>query len=51
MLLNLRNEEAGQNLIEYALLSALLVIAAAAVLGDVANAIKTIFSKIIAQLP
>jgi Flp pilus assembly pilin Flp len=50
MLLNLHNEEAGQDLIEYALLAALLVVAAAALLGNVATAIKSEFSKVIAQL-
>jgi pilus assembly protein Flp/PilA len=50
MLLNLYNEEAGQDLIEYALLAALLVIAAIALLGTVASSIKSEFSKIVAQL-
>ena len=50
MLLNLHNEEAGQDLIEYALLAALLVLAGVTLLKTVGTSISSEFSKIIAQL-
>ncbi|HYY68716.1 MAG TPA: Flp family type IVb pilin [Terriglobales bacterium] len=50
LLRDLHKDEAGQDLIEYALLAALLVVAAVAVLGQVATAINSEFSKLVAQL-
>jgi len=50
MLLNLHKEEAGQDLIEYALLAALLVLAGVTLLKSVGTAISSEFSKVVAQL-
>ena len=49
-LLSLHHEETGQDLIEYALLAALLVLAAVTLIGQVGTAISSEFSKVIAQL-
>lgn len=45
-LANLHKEEAGQDLIEYALVVALIALAATAGMGFLAAAINTAFSKI-----
>ncbi|HLI29684.1 MAG TPA: Flp family type IVb pilin [Terriglobia bacterium] len=39
------NEEAGQDLVEYAILIALLALAAVATLGTLSNTIKSVFSN------
>ncbi|HYY69241.1 MAG TPA: Flp family type IVb pilin [Terriglobales bacterium] len=50
ILLNLHKEESGQDLIEYVMLAALLVIAAIVLLGTVAQHINSEFSRVIAAL-
>jgi pilus assembly protein Flp/PilA len=47
---SLHNEESGQDLIEYALLAALIAVALIASMGAVATGVSTEFSLIIAQL-
>ncbi|HYY69242.1 MAG TPA: Flp family type IVb pilin [Terriglobales bacterium] len=49
-LLQLYKDESGQDLIEYVMLAALLVIAAIVLLGTVASSINSEFSKVIAAL-
>jgi pilus assembly protein Flp/PilA len=46
LLLNLHREEAGQDLIEYALVAALIALAAIAGMNSVATAINTGFGHI-----
>jgi pilus assembly protein Flp/PilA len=46
----LKNGEAGQDLVEYALVVALLAFGATAGMGKVATGIKTAFSNISSQL-
>ena len=46
ILSNLRNDESGQDLIEYALVTALVALGAVAVLKTVAGNITTIFTSI-----
>ena len=46
ILSNLINDESGQDLIEYALVSALIVLGAVAILKTVAGNITTIFTSI-----
>lgn len=43
-------EEEGQDLVEYALLVALLALAAVATLGTLANTIKNVFSNAAANM-
>lgn len=43
-------DEEGQDLVEYALLAALIALIAVAAFPPVGNAIKSIFSKVNAQL-
>jgi pilus assembly protein Flp/PilA len=47
---NLRRDESGQDLIEYALIAALLALAAVASMKDIAAAISTQFGNIATQL-
>ena len=47
---NLIADESGQDLIEYALVAALVALGAVATLGSVANSIKGIFNSISSQL-
>ena len=46
MLKNLHKEESGQDLIEYALIAALIAVAAVAVMKGLATKINTEFSKV-----
>jgi len=50
MLKSLHKEESGQDLIEYALLAALIAVALIASMSAVASGISSEFSKVIAQL-
>jgi pilus assembly protein Flp/PilA len=43
---DLKNRDEGQDLVEYALLVALISLAAVAAIGGVANEIKTVFNSI-----
>jgi len=47
---NLTNREEGQDLIEYALVAALIAVAAIAGMNKIATAINTLFSNISASL-
>ena len=44
------NATGGQDLIEYALMAALVAVAAGAIMPNVANSISTIFSKVVSLL-
>jgi pilus assembly protein Flp/PilA len=48
---NLRRDESGQDLIEYALIAALLALAAVGTMKSVAGGIETLFTNVAAQLP
>ena len=50
MLKNLHKEDNGQDLIEYALIAALIAVAAVASMGSLAGKINTEFSKVGNQL-
>ena len=50
MLRNLHKEESGQDLIEYALIAALIAVAAVASMSSLAGKINTEFSKVGNQL-
>ena len=50
MLKNLHKEESGQDLIEYALIAALIAVAAIAGMNSLAGKINTEFSKVGNQL-
>ena len=50
LLMRLWREEEGQDLTEYALLLVLVSLAAIATLGNLANAIKNVFSNAAANL-
>jgi pilus assembly protein Flp/PilA len=50
MLKNLHNEEAGQDLIEYALIAALIAVACVAGMSTLATKINSEFTKIGTQL-
>jgi pilus assembly protein Flp/PilA len=50
LLLNLHNDEAGQDLIEYALVAALIALGATAAMTAVATGISTAFSKVVSKL-
>jgi pilus assembly protein Flp/PilA len=50
MLKNLHKEESGQDLIEYALLAALIAVALIASMAAVASGISSEFSQVVAQL-
>ncbi len=50
MLKNLHKEEAGQDLIEYALIAALISVACVAAMTTVASKINAEFNKVTAQL-
>jgi pilus assembly protein Flp/PilA len=50
ILIALNREDSGQDLIEYALIAALIALAATAGMGTVANAINDAFSSIGAKL-
>ena len=47
---NLHKEESGQDLIEYALLAALIAVALIASMSAIATGISSEFSQVIAQL-
>jgi len=47
---NLKNREEGQDLIEYALVAALIAVAAIAGMNKIASAVNTLFSNISASL-
>jgi pilus assembly protein Flp/PilA len=47
---NLMNREEGQDLIEYALVAALIAVAAIAGMKQIASAVNTLFSNISASL-
>lgn len=47
---NLRDEEAGQDLIEYALVSALIAVAAISGMKHIATAVNSLFSNISSSL-
>ena len=42
---NLHNDESGQDLIEYALVAALIALAAVATMGKLGTAVNTAFSR------
>ena len=44
------NEEAGQDLIEYSLLAAIIAVGSIAVMGTVKTSINTVFTKIVTAL-
>ena len=46
LFLNLLHDESGQDLIEYALVAALIGLAAVAAMGSLGNSIKTAFSNV-----
>jgi len=50
MLRNLHKEESGQDLIEYALIAALIAVASVAAMGTLATKISTEFGKVGNQL-
>ena len=50
LLRHLHKEESGQDLIEYALIAALIAVACVTVLGNVATGINNEFNKIVADL-
>ncbi|HLI29683.1 MAG TPA: Flp family type IVb pilin [Terriglobia bacterium] len=50
LMARLWKEEEGQDLVEYALLVALLALAAVATLGTLANTIKNVFSNAAANM-
>jgi pilus assembly protein Flp/PilA len=50
LLRGLHKEESGQDLIEYALIAALIAVASVAAMGTLATNISTEFSKVGAQL-
>ena len=50
LLKRLHKEESGQDLIEYALIGALIAVACIAAMGNLATAINAEFAKITAQL-
>jgi pilus assembly protein Flp/PilA len=50
LLKNFHQEESGQDLIEYALLAALIALGAVTMMGNVATAINAQFSKVVVQL-
>jgi pilus assembly protein Flp/PilA len=50
LLKSLSRDESGQDLIEYALIAALIAVALVTSMGEVANAINGEFSKVIVQL-
>jgi pilus assembly protein Flp/PilA len=50
LLKNLHKEESGQDLIEYALIAALIAVASVAAMTTLAGKISTEFSKVGAQL-
>ncbi len=50
MLRNLHNEEAGQDLIEYALIAALIAVACVAGMSSLASKINAEFTKVSDQL-
>ena len=50
VLRSLHQDESGQDLIEYALVAALIAFAATVGMGNVANGINTSFSKIASRL-
>jgi len=50
LLADLHREESGQDLIEYALIAALIALAATVGMGTVAKAVNTAFSSIGAKL-
>ena len=45
------NEEEGQGMVEYALILALVAIAAIAILPSLGNKVKSVFSQVDASLP
>jgi pilus assembly protein Flp/PilA len=47
---NLHDEESGQDLIEYALIAALIAVASIAAMGTLATSISTEFGKVGSQL-
>jgi pilus assembly protein Flp/PilA len=50
MLKNLHKEESGQDLIEYALIAALIAVTCVAVLGTIGTKVNSEFTKVSAQL-
>jgi len=50
MLRNLHKEESGQDLIEYALIAALIAVASVAAMGVLAKSISNEFGKVGSQL-
>ena len=50
LLKNLHKEESGQDLIEYALIAALIAVSCVTVMGTLATKIQSEFTKISAQL-
>jgi pilus assembly protein Flp/PilA len=50
VLVNLMQDESGQDLVEYALLAALVALAAVTAIGKVSSAIDSVFSNVAAQL-
>lgn len=46
----LAEQEEGQDLIEYALLAALIAVALVAIMGSVSNEIRNVFNKVINAL-
>jgi pilus assembly protein Flp/PilA len=47
---NLMNDESGQDLIEYALIAALIAVTCVAVLGTIGTKVNSEFTKVSAQL-
>jgi pilus assembly protein Flp/PilA len=50
VLVNLMQDESGQDLVEYALLAALVALAAATAIGKVGSEISSVFTSVAAQL-
>ena len=50
MLKNLHKEESGQDLIEYALIAALIAVASIAAIGTIGSKVNSEFTKVSAQL-
>jgi pilus assembly protein Flp/PilA len=50
MLKNLHKEECGQDLIEYALIAALIAVTSIAIIGSIGTKVNSEFGKVAAQL-
>ena len=50
ILVRFAREEEGQDLIEYSLLAAIIAVGSIAVMGNVKDAINTVFTKVVTAL-